>query len=734
MTPPSERVGKAEMTARGPDVERLLHGRLHEPRNVLGAHACGADEIVVRILRPDAARIRLVEPAVELTRVQGTALFEWTGPRSSIESPYRIRWESHDGRWHEGYDPYAFPLEIDDSDLARFTGGSHIHAHRFLGAHVRTIAGVRGVRFAVWAPNAERVSVVGPFNHWDGRYNPMSVRGSSGIWELFVPELPSGELYKYEISVRDSRELKLKTDPYGATFEMRPATASITTPPSTYPWDDGQWLAQRAHRNWLEEPISIYEVHLGSWRRSAAGGFLSYRELAAQLGEYVKDLGFTHVELLPITEHPFDDSWGYQCTGYFAPTSRHGSPDELRTLVAELHRQGIGVLLDWVPGHFPKDDHALARFDGSALYEYGDRQKGEHPDWDTLVFNYTRNEVQSFLLSSAICWLEDFHFDGLRVDAVASMLYLDYSRKPHQWTPNEHGGNENLEAVAFLKRLNETTHVTCPGTITVAEESTAWPQVSRPTYTGGLGFTFKWNMGWMHDTLSYLTKDPVHRRFHHNLLTFGPMYAFTENFVLPLSHDEVVHGKRSLLDKMPGDEWQRFANLRLLLLFQWTYPGKKLLFMGGELGQPREWNHHGGLPWHLADEPRHAGVRALVRDLNHLYRNTPALHRLDHDGAGFSWLSWQDDAQSVVSFLRKNGDEHAVVVLNFTPVPREGYRVGVPRLGRYREILSSDSQYYAGSNIGNDAVNAEQAPWMDQPCSIVVKLPPLGGIVLVPDG
>jgi 1,4-alpha-glucan branching enzyme len=691
MKPADQRAVSADTTPRDPDIERLLHGRHHEPRSVLGVLARGEKNAVVRVLLPNAMRVQLVEPAVELARIPGTALFEWTGLRSSIATPYRIRWESHDGRWHECYDPYSFPLEIDDGDLARFAAGSHIHAHRFLGAHARTIAGVPGIRFAVWAPNAERVSVVGSFNHWDGRYHPMSVRGSSGVWELFLPELKKGELYKYELYTRDSRELKLKTDPYGAAFENRPATASITTSGAAFAWDDTAWLDQRTRRDWLKEPIAIYEVHLGSWRRGATGNFLSYREIAAQLGAYVKELGFTHVELLPITEHPFDDSWGYQCTGYFAPTSRHGSPNELRELVAELHRQGIGVLLDWVPGHFPKDDHALARFDGTALYEYADAQKGEHPDWSTLVFNYTRNEVQSFLLSSAICWLEDFHFDGLRVDAVASMLYLDYSRKPHQWTPNQHGGNENLEAIAFLKRLNETTHVTCPGTITMAEESTAWPGVSRPTYTGGLGFTFKWNMGWMHDTLSYLTKDPVHRRHHHNLLTFGPMYAFTENFVLPLSHDEVVHGKRSLLEKMPGDDWQRFANLRLLLTFQWTFPGKKLLFMGGELAQPREWNHHGALPWHLADEPRHAGIRALVRDLNRVYRGTPALHRLDHDSAGFAWLSWQDDAQSVLCYLRRDGDAHAVVLLNFTPVPRPGYRVGVPRAGRYREVLKNDS-------------------------------------------
>jgi 1,4-alpha-glucan branching enzyme len=732
MTPSDQRVAEAHAALRDPDIERLLQGRLHEPRNVLGAHPAGERDVVVRVLRPDALRVRLIEPAVELERIPGTPLFEWRGPRDRIETPLRFRFETGDGRWHELYDPYTFPLEIDLSDLERFAAGSHIHAHKFLGAHERTRLGVRGIRFAVWAPNAERVSVVGTFNHWDGRYHPMSVRGSFGVWELFVPELGPGELYKYEIFTRESRELKLKTDPYGSSYEQRPATAASTTRESTFAWDDAAWLAERARRDWLREPMSVYEVHLGSWRRNAAGNFLRYGEVARPLAEYVKALGFTHVELLPITEHPFDDSWGYQCTGYFAPTSRHGSPDELRELVAELHRHGIGVLLDWVPGHFPKDDHALARFDGTALYEYGDWQKGEHPDWHTLVFNYARNEVLSFLLSSAICWLEDFHFDGLRVDAVASMLYLDYSREPHQWSPNQYGGNENLEAIAFLKRLNETTHATCPGTITVAEESTAWPQVSRPTYTGGLGFTFKWNMGWMHDTLTYFGKDPVHRRFHHNLLTFGPMYAFTENFVLPLSHDEVVHGKRSLLDKMPGDEWQRFANLRLLFTFQWTYPGKKLLFMGGEFGQPREWSHHGSLPWQVAEEPRHAGVRALVRDLNRIYRELPALHRLDHEREGFEWLSWQDDAHSVLCYLRKSGDEHAVVALNFTPVPRHGYRVGVPRLGRYHEILNSDSRFYGGSDLGNGFADAEPTPWMDQPCSIVVTLPPLGGIVLVP--
>jgi 1,4-alpha-glucan branching enzyme len=724
--------GVARTDVRDPDVERLLAGRLHDPRLVLGPRPLPPNEVIVRVLLPNAKRVMLVAPEVELARVPGTALFEWVGPRRRLSTPYRIRWQSFDDAWHEQFDPYSFQPHIEGGDLARFSHGNHFHAHRFLGAHRLTVEGVAGVRFAVWAPNAERVSVVGTFNHWDGRYHPMSVRGDSGVWELFIPELGTGELYKYEVLGRETRELRLKTDPYGALFEHRPATAAVTAPESTFAWDDGEWMRTRAQRNWLREPMSVYEVHLGSWRRGPAGQFLGYRELARQLGSYAADLGFTHVELLPITEHPLDESWGYQCTGYFAPTRRHGLPDELREFVAELHKLGLGVLLDWVPGHFPKDGHALARFDGTALYEYGDTQKGEHPDWDTLVFNYSRNEVQSFLLSSAVCWLDDFHFDGLRVDAVASMLYLDYSRRPHQWTPNQFGGNENLEAIAFLKRFNEITHGECPGTVTIAEESTAWPQVSRPTYSGGLGFTFKWNMGWMHDTLKYAAKDPVHRRHHHNLLTFGPIYAFTENFLLPLSHDEVVHGKRSLLDKMPGDDWQRFANLRLLLTFQWTYPGKKLLFMGAEFGQPREWNSAESLPWHLADEPRHAGVRALVRDLNRAYRTIPALHVLDHEGEGFSWLSWQDDAHSVLSFVRKAGREHAVVLLNFTPVPREGYRVGVPDAGRYREVLNSDSSYYGGSNLGNSVVATEAVACMGYPQSVVVTLPPLAGLVLVP--
>jgi 1,4-alpha-glucan branching enzyme len=714
------------------DVQRLLAGRLHEPRRVLGVHPDRDDSVVLRVMLPYAAHVELIEPAAVLARVGETSLFEWSGPRARLAQAYRLRWQTPQGECHEQYDPYGFSSSIEALDLERFAAGQHHRAFEFLGAHAISLEGVRGMRFAVWAPNAERVSVVGHFNRWDGRCHPMTVRGSSGVWELFIPELADGELYRYEIRNRDTGELRLKSDPYATLFEHRPATASITPRRASSSWDDQEWLDARGARAWHREPISIYEVHLSSWRRGMGNEFLNYRDLGRQLAQHAAELGFTHVELLPITEHPFDDSWGYQCTGYFAPTRRHGDPDDLRAFIGELHRLGIGVILDWVPGHFPRDDHALARFDGTALYEYGEAQKGEHADWGTLVFNYSRNEVLSFLLSSAIYWLDTFHFDGLRVDAVASMLYLDYSREPGQWTANVHGGNENLEAVAFLRRLNELTHGVCPGTVTFAEESTAWPQVSRPTYQGGLGFSFKWNMGWMHDTLVYMRHDAVHRRYHHNLLTFGPLYAFTENFVLPLSHDEVVHGKRSLLEKMPGDEWQRFANLRLLFTYQWTYPGKKLLFMGNEFAAPGEWNHRESLPWHLAGDTSRVGLMALVKDLNRLYRSVPALHRRDHEPDGFSWLTWEDDNNSVLAFVRQDADNHVVVLLNFTPVPRHDYRVGVPRAGRYRTLLNSDSSYYGGSNLGSAIASSEPIPCMGRAQSISVTLPPLGALVLAP--
>jgi len=712
-------------------VERLLAGRHHDPFEVLGRHPLPDGGVLVRVLRPATVEVSLPETGVRLLRVGDTDLFEYRGPESGLPRRYRVRWRTDRGEILEQEDPYCFSPLLDEAEIAAFGAGRHWHAWWMLGAHQVTADGIAGTRFAVWAPEAERVSVVGAFNFWDGRCHPLRCRGGSGVWELFVPGLGAGQLYKYEIRNRWSGALLVKSDPYARAAELRPSTASRTLAPSTYEWNDAAWLARRAGDDWLHAPLSVYEVHLGSWRQREHGGFLGYREIADQLVPYVAGLGFTHVELLPVTEHPLDESWGYQPSGYFAPTSRFGAPDDLRYFVDRLHAAGIGVILDWVPGHFPKDAHGLAQFDGSAVYEYADTRKGEHAEWGTLVFNYDRNEVRSFLLSSAIYWLKEFHFDGLRVDAVASMLYLDYSRNAGEWTPNVHGGNENLEAAAFIRHLNELTHAECPGTITVAEESTAWPGVSRPAYHGGLGFSMKWNMGWMHDTLKYISHDPVHRRFHHEMLTFGPIYAFTENFVLPLSHDEVVHGKRSLLGRMPGDDWQRFANLRLLFTFQWTYPGKKLLFMGGEFAHPWEWDHRFALPWQLLGEQAHGGIRSLVADLNRLYREHRPLHRFDFEGRGFQWLRWDDADISVLTFLRRDEEGEVVVALNFTPVPRTGYRIGVPGEGSYREIFNSDSRFYGGSDVGNALPLAvEPVPWMDQPRSVVATLPPLAGIIL----
>jgi 1,4-alpha-glucan branching enzyme len=714
-------------------LHRLLAGRLHEPRLVLGLHRLDETTYRYRANLPHAVSAELTQTGEDLQRIGRTSVFERIGAVPEPRHPVRLRWRDGQARVHESFDPYTFALQLPDSELQAFASGSSCRAYTLLGSHAKAVDGISGTLFAVWAPNAERVSVIGNFNHWDGRCHPMTVRGGYGVWELFIPELGEGELDKFEIRKRSTGAVHVKTDPFGKAFELRPATAAVTQAPSKFVWTDDSWLAERGTKNWVQEPISVYEVHLGSWRKGSSGEFLSYKEIAERLCSHVERLGFTHVELLPITEHPFDDSWGYQTTGLFAPTSRFGSADELRYLISALHDHGIGVILDWVPGHFPKDDHALARFDGTSLYEYGDPRRAEHPDWQTLVFDYSRNEVRSFLLSSAIYWLEEFHVDGLRVDAVASMLYLDYSRTDGQWEPNRFGGNENLEAIAFLQQLNHVTHGECPGTITIAEESTAWPMVSRPTYAGGLGFTFKWNMGWMHDTLAYMKKDPVHRRFHHDLLTFGPIYAFTENFVLPLSHDEVVHGKGSLLGRMPGDDWQRFANLRLMFTFQWTYPGKKLLFMGGEMAQRSEWNHRESLPWHLLDEHWHACVSTLLTDLNSLYRYRLALQR-DSDADGFYWLSWQDADNSVLSYVRQSSGDHIVVALNFTPVPRHQYRIGVPTEGRYREILNSDSRFYGGTDIGNASpIETEKIGHMDQPYSIVLSLPSLGGVVLAPE-
>jgi 1,4-alpha-glucan branching enzyme len=708
----------------------LLEAREHDPFSVLGLHVQGANWRL-RVFRPLAKSI-LVELAngewAPLKRRSGSDLFEWQGA-APPPRPWRL---NIDGVTQ--YDSYAFTPQPPVDDLYLFNAGRLHQAWRTLGAIPETREGIAGVCFRVWAPNAERVSVVGDFNVWDGRVHPMATLGGAGVWELFIPELPVGALYRFEIRVRGSGALRLKTDPYARAFERRPATACCVTAASTYEWNDGGWMQARASRDWLSAPMSTYEMHLGSWMRHPDRSFYSYRDLADRLVPYLVGQGYSHVEFMPLMEHPLDESWGYQCTGFFAPSSRFGSADDLRFLIDRLHQAGIGVILDWVPGHFPSDDWALAHFDGSALYEHEDPRQKVHPDWGTHVFNFGRNEVRSFLLSSACYWLSEFHVDGLRVDAVASMIYLDYSRRSGEWTPNVHGGRENLEAIAFLREMNEMVHAGFAGALTIAEESTAWPMVSRPTWLGGLGFSMKWNMGWMNDTLDYLEHDPVYRRYNHERLTFGQLYAYSENFVLPLSHDEVVHGKGSLLAKMPGDEWQRFANLRLLLAYQMMAPGKKLQFMGAEIGQPWEWRPGEEVPWYLLQFTLHAGVQLLASQLNHLYINEPALHELDFSAEGFQWIDCHDADQSVVSWIRKARDgSHVVVVLNFTPVPRHGYRLGVPLAQDYVELINSDSASYGGGNLGNGGrVGAVAQPWMGFPASVLLTLPPLGALVLKP--
>ncbi|TNF57282.1 MAG: 1,4-alpha-glucan branching protein GlgB [Gammaproteobacteria bacterium] len=713
---------------------RIVEARHHDPFDVLGRHVANG-VCTLRLLLPKARRVSVAGTNLEVPRIEGTDLFVWEGDPARVPPGYRIDWTDAQGQIHRLADPYAFPPQLEDFDLHLFGEGRHWHAYRFLGAHPRTVAGVAGMLFAVWAPNAQRVSVVGDFNAWDGRVHPMRARGGTGVWELFLPGVGPAELYKFE--VRDQfGHAHVKIDPYAFAFQTRPETACITQPDPDYPWGDAAWLAERAQSDWAHQPMSVYEVHLGSWQRSADGEFLDYREIARRLADYVQEAGFTHVELLPVTEHPLDASWGYQTTGYFAPTSRFGAPDDFRWFVDHLHQRGIGVILDWVPAHFPRDAFALARYDGSALYEHEDPRLGEHKDWGTLIFNYGRHEVKNFLLSSALFWLEEFHLDGLRVDAVASMLYLDYSRNAGEWIPNKYGGNENLEAVDFLRQLNEVTHGQHPGTLMIAEESTAWPAVSRPTFAGGLGFSMKWNMGWMHDTLAYFSKDPIYRHYHHDMLTFGLLYAFTENFVLPFSHDEVVHGKKSILDRMPGDGWRKFAGLRLLYAFMFSYPGKKLLFQGCEFGQGREWDFAAELDWYLLEREPHQGVQRLVADLNRLYRTQRALYDLDFQDNGFEWIDCHDASQSVLSFLRKDRDGLAKVaaVFNFTPVPRPGYRLGVPEAGFYREVLNSDAEIYGGSSFGERKGGAsEPIEWMGRPQSILLDLPPLAGVIFVLD-
>jgi len=707
-----------------------------DPHRILGAHEADDGGVVVRAYRPEAQAVRVQPAGVEATLKDPAGLWEALLPKAKLPLEYELEIEYPNGETFTVRDPYSFLPTLGELDLHLAMEGRHEELYARLGAHVREIDGVAGTAFAVWGPNARGVSVVGEFNSWDGRLNPMRTLGSSGIWELFVPGVEEGAKYKFEIRTHDGR-LRIKADPVAFAAEVPPANASVVHRPQ-HRWSDAEWLERRAASDPLREPVSIYEVHLGSWRRNPAedNRSLSYLELADELSEYVADLGFTHIELMPVMEHPFAGSWGYQVTGYFAPTSRFGSPDDFRSFVDRLHRNGIGVLLDWVPAHFPRDDWALARFDGTALYEHEDPRRGAHPDWGTLIFNLSRSEVRNFLLSNALYWLREHHADGLRVDAVASMLYLDYSRKEGEWLPNEYGGRENLEAVEFLKQVNETIYGREPGIISAAEESTAWPGVSRPTYLGGLGFGFKWNMGWMHDTLSYFQKDPVYRRFHHHTLTFSMMYAFSENFILPLSHDEVVHGKRSLLDKMPGDRWQKFANLRALYAYMWAHPGKKLLFMGGELAEWEEWNYDGSLHWNLLEYAEHQGVQSLVRDLNRMYRSQPALYESDDDPSGFRWLEANDAANNVLAFARLDaeGGRPVVCVLNLSPVPRYDYRVGMPVCCRWRECLNTDSAFYGGSGVGNmGGVEAEALPWHDQPFSAQLTLPPLGAVWLVPD-
>ena len=721
-----------------PAFDALARGNHGDPFAILGAHADG-DGLILRTFQPQAERAWVLAPEsghalAEMSRVHREGVFEVRLPGRGLPFAYRLRTEQG-GRAVDLDDPYRFPPILGEMDVYLIAEGTHTRLFEKLGAHPMTLEGVAGSAFLVWAPSASRVSVVGDFNGWDGRRHPMRKRIECGVWELFIPALPPGEVYKYEIKGPTGGLMPLKADPFAFFAEQPPRTASIVHGLGDLRWADQDWMASRARANALDAPISIYECQIGSWMRVPDEGnrYLTYRELADRLVPYVKNMGFSHLELLPVSEFPFDGSWGYQPIGLYAPTSRHGSPDDFVHFVDRCHQEGVGLILDWVPGHFPTDPHGLGYFDGTHLYEHADPRQGFHLDWNTLIYNYGRREVTNFLLSNALFWLQHYHIDGLRVDAVASMLYLDYSREAGQWIPNQFGGNENLDAIAFIRRLNELAFGEVEGATTIAEESTAWPSVSRPTYLGGLGFGYKWNMGWMHDTLHYISENPVHRKYHHHELTFGLIYAFSENFILPLSHDEVVHGKGSLLGKMPGDGWQKFANLRAYFGFMFGHPGKKLLFMGGEFAQGREWNHDASLDWHHLDHPMHRGMQDLVRDLNHLYRELPALHQRDCEADGFEWLELHDNEQSVLAFLRRGADPGSIVVVicNFTPVPRYGYRIGVPAAGYYRERVNTDAAVYGGANIGNGGgVEAEHFASHGRPFSLSLTLPPLGTLFL----
>jgi 1,4-alpha-glucan branching enzyme len=742
-----------------PEVDAIVHADHADPFSVLGMHvvrpepprkagraaqeAEPAAQVVVRAFQPRARTVTVIDAGTgqdvaELERIRPEGFFEGVMPDRTDWFAYRLRLDLPEGP-SVIEDAYRFPPVLGDLDRYLLGEGSHLRSFEKLGAHPMEIDGVPGTAFAVWAPNARRVSVVGDFNGWDGRMHPMRVHPGNGLWDIFIPGVGKGAVYKFEIRGAHGQLLPLKADPQAFYAEQPPKTASVVHGVPQHDWQDGEWMATRAQRNARDAPMAIYELHMGSWQRvpEEYHRYLTYREMAERLVPYVRDMGFTHIELMPVNEFPFDGSWGYQPIGLFAPTSRFGPPEDFQYFVDACHQNGIGVLVDWVPGHFPADQHGLGLFDGTHLYEHADPRKGYHMDWNTLIYNYGRREVANFLLSNALFWMEYYHLDGLRVDAVASMLYLDYSRKQDEWIPNQYGGNENIEAIEFIKRMNMEVFGKFPGATTVAEESTAWPAVSRPIYAGGLGFGFKWNMGWMHDTLRYMTKQSIHRQWHHNDLTFGLLYAFSENFILPLSHDEVVHGKGSLIGKMSGDDWQKFATLRAYYGFMWTMPGKKMLFMGGEFAQWREWSHDSSLDWHLLDYEPHKGVQTCVRDLNRVYKELPALWQLDSEWTGFEWIEPNDIQNSVVSYVRKGkeGTPPVVVVCNFTPVVRHGYRVGVPEPGFYKEAMNTDAGIYGGSNVGNSGgVTADMAPSHGRPYSLSLTVPPLATVVLVPTG
>ncbi len=723
------------------EITAISNGSHGDPFSVLGLHTVqrnGKEKLVVRAFHPNARKVTVIPDkgkSAELKKVSDEGLFEYLFPRRKNRFFYDLEITPHHGETYRITDSYQFGSLLTDFDLQLWGEGNHHHTYKWMGSHQKEVGSIKGTHFVVAAPEAARVSVVGSFNNWDGRIHPMRKYPAQGIWEIFIPHVGPGDLYKYEIKPKHRDEILIKSDPYAFYGELRPGTASKVWE-SNFKWSDDNWLKNRRELQAHEKPLSVYEIHPGSWRKKVdeSPGFLNYRELADQLIPYLKEMGFTHVELMPVAEHPYDPSWGYQITGYYAVTSRYGNPDDFKYFVNQCHKAGIGVFLDWVPAHFTKDEHGLRMFDGTSLYEHADPRQGEHTDWGTNIFNFGRIEVINFLISNAVFWFEEYHIDGLRVDAVASMLYLDYSREDGEWIPNKYGGRENLEAIHFLRRFNEVVHDYFPGVLTMAEESTSWQGVSRPVESGGLGFDYKWNMGWMNDSLEYISKEPIHRKYHQGQLTFSMIYAFTENFILPFSHDEVVHMKQSMLSKIPGDDWQKFANLRLLYTYMYGHPGKKLLFMGSEFAQWSEWNHEQSIDWHLLQWDTHKGVRQLVKDLNEIYINEPAIHEVDFNWEGFEWIDMSDADNSLISFVRrsKNPDDYLIFILNFTPTVHHHYKIGVPEAVTYKTILNSDSEFYWGSNTGDPSVQGHPGDWHGRPAHITLTIPPLAGLILKP--